>query len=34
MSILDPIIEMYVEKDMSPDEIISEGFDEVEVRRI
>ena len=33
-SILDPIIEMYVEKDMSPEEIISEGFDGDEVRRI
>ena len=33
-SILDPIIEMYVEKDMSPNDIISEGFDEDEVRRI
>ena len=33
-SILDPIIEMYVEKDMSPNDIISKGFDEDEVRRI
>ncbi len=33
-SILDPIIEMYVEKDMSPEEIISEGFNGDEVRRI
>ena len=33
-SILDPIIEMYVEKDMSPYDIISKGFDEDEVRRI
>ncbi len=33
-SVLDPIIEMYVEKDMSPNDIVSEGFDENEVRRI
>jgi len=33
-SILDPIIEMYVEKDMSPEDIISEGYEESEVRRI
>jgi NAD+ synthase (glutamine-hydrolysing) len=33
-SILDPIIEMYVEKDMSPKEIISKGYEEEEVRRI
>ena len=33
-NILDPIIEMYVEKDMSPNDIISKGFDEDEVRRI
>lgn len=32
--VLDPIIEMYVEKDLSPEEIISEGYDESEVRRI
>ena len=31
---LDPIIEMYVEKDKSIQEIINKGFDEVEVRRI
>ena len=31
---LDPIIEMYVEDDKSIQEIINEGFDEVEVRRI
>ncbi|MBV12471.1 MAG: NAD+ synthase [Flavobacteriaceae bacterium] len=33
-SILDPIIEMYVEKDMSPEDIIIEGYEESEVRRI
>lgn len=33
-SILDPIIEMYVEDDMSPEDIISEGYEESEVRRI
>ncbi|MEC7269237.1 MAG: NAD(+) synthase, partial [Pseudomonadota bacterium] len=31
---LDPIIEMYVEKDKSIQEIIGEGFDENEVRKI
>ena len=31
---LDPIIEMYVEDDKSIQEIINEGFDEAEVRRI
>ena len=31
---LDPIIEMYVEKDKSIQEIIEEGFDEVEVRKV
>ena len=31
---LDPIIEMYVEEDKSIQEIINEGFDEFEVRRI
>ena len=31
---MDPIIEMYVEDDKSIQEIINEGFDEVEVRRI
>ena len=31
---LDPIIEMYVEDDKSIQEIINEGFDEKEVRRI
>jgi NAD+ synthase (glutamine-hydrolysing) len=32
--VLDPIIEMYVEKDLSPKEIISKGYEESEVRRI
>ena len=32
--VLDPIIEMYVEKDLSPEEIISKGYEESEVRRI
>ena len=31
---LDPIIEMYVEKDKSIQEIIEEGFDEEEVRKV
>ena len=32
--VLDPIIEMYVEKDLSPEEIISKGYEDSEVRRI
>ena len=33
-SILDPIIEMYVEMDLSPNDIIAKGYEEEEVRRI
>jgi NAD+ synthase (glutamine-hydrolysing) len=32
--ILDPILEMYIEKDMSPEEIVAAGFDEATVRRV
>ncbi len=31
---LDPILEMYIEEDMSPDEIVAHGYDPALVRRI
>jgi len=31
--VLDPILEMYIERDMSPEDIVGQGFDAATVRR-